>query len=180
MSDLLTSSHGVYVPGLLIFHPDLSAAALLTWVRLRSLAWYGWETPPITLPELAAQLGLHPGRLARHLAQLNDIGALAMRDAGHKKVILSFPEEPILLPIPYQNADSYTSPTHPNLPRDNNVAPASYFPSRILGYLSYDDEQDPLYIEHDRGQLESIEAETAGKSSQLSLCAPAQPTFVGK
>jgi hypothetical protein len=39
MRHALEPPHGVYLPSQLIFHPGLTAAALLTWLQLRSLAW---------------------------------------------------------------------------------------------------------------------------------------------
>ena len=81
---------GIFVPTHIIFHPELPAAVLLTWIKLRSLAWDRWETPPISLPQLAAYVGIHPARLNRHLAHLQEISALLYRNADREKVVISF------------------------------------------------------------------------------------------
>jgi len=177
---LLPPPAGVYLPPQLIFHPGLTAASLLTWVRLRSLAPDGWETPPLSLPVLAAQLGLHPARLARHLARLQELGALGWRDEGSGVVTLCFPEEPILLPIPYHALESDPSPTPARLPSIEHGTPASYFPSRILGYISYDDENDPLYLDLDQDLSGSAGPQPLGEFSRLPIRKPAEHTFVGK
>ena len=172
--------HGVFVPGQLISHPRLTAAALATWVQLRSLAWDGWSTPPITLPELAAQLGLHPGRLSRHLALLQDVEALTWRDAGSGRLILSFPQQPILLPIPYQDVGSYPYPADTRRLPNDHPGLVSYFPSRILGYLSYEDDHDPLYIDDGLDLPKRVEPVLNREFSRWALCAPAEHSLAGE
>jgi hypothetical protein len=154
-------SQGVLVPSHLIFHSELPAPVLVTWIQLRCLAWEGRTTPPMKIPEFAAFLGIHPSRFYKHLCHLRDISALSWRSAGHEKIIISFLEEQT------SKDENLANMHHPigssNLyPADQvKPAPASYFPFRILGYLSYDDdEMDPLYID------ESIEAGSGTRDDQ--------------
>jgi hypothetical protein len=70
---------------------------------------------------------------------------LSYRQAGREKIIISFPEEPPHMPgtqILTQNTKSMA----PVELKDNDSAElAAYFPSKILGYLSYDDEEASLF-----------------------------------
>jgi hypothetical protein len=137
-------SRGIYVPTHLIFHPDLPPAVLRTWMQLRCLAWTGWTTPPMTVSELAAHLGIHTSRLYRHLAQLKDNSALSWHITTQGKFIISFPEEPA---ISRENGTDTRKPAGSAIPtaKDQETpATPSYFPDRILGYLSYQDD-DPIF-----------------------------------
>ena len=160
---------GIFVPTQLIFHPELPATVLLTWIQLRCLAWEGWVTPPLTLAEIAAQLGIHPARLNRHLAQLQELSALSCRMTDHGIMTITFPDEPAFLPGKREEVRK------PSLTRISSAmdepAPAisSYIPTRILGYLSYDeDEEDFLYpVKYPQ--------EHARELSTLTICVPAEP-----
>jgi hypothetical protein len=120
----------------MIFHPQLPSAVVVTWIKLRSLAWKGWVTPPFSIPELASLTGIHPARLNRHLSQLQDISALSWRTIGNGKIILSFPEEPTAIPekqtLPSNVSDTLTR----NSTQQGSAESPSYFPNQILGYLS--------------------------------------------
>jgi hypothetical protein len=140
---------GIFVPTDLIFHADLPPAPLRTWMQLRCLAWRGWSTPPMSLSEIAAQLGLHPSRLSKHLAQLSDDSALSYRRVGHGKIIITFPDQPAFTPQSGNATPDKARDITVNSADRVTTLPSSYFPRRILGYLSYeeDDEEDLLMTE---------------------------------
>lgn len=133
---------GIFIPNEIIFNTQLSPAVILTWIQLRCLAWDGGTTPPLSIPELASLLGIHPNRLSRHLYQLHDISALSWRIANHIKVTISFPE------IPAPDVEHFETTRHPadsgllsGLDR-GTPAPHSYFPRQIMGYLSNQEGMD--------------------------------------
>jgi hypothetical protein len=133
---------GIFIPTRLIFHPELPAAALVTWIQLCCLAWRGWHAPPFSLPELASLTGIHPARLERHLSQLEAISALSLHPTGDGKLIISFPEHP---GIPSKSVLGMQTPDITPTPNTNTAELAgspSYFPRRILGYISYAEEQE--------------------------------------
>ncbi len=171
---------GIFVPTTMIFNSDLPAAVLVSWIQLRCLAWRGWATPPYSIPELAALLGIHPNRLEKHLAHLKDISALSYRHS-QGKLILSFPESPGItdedLPL-VQNP--FTSPLRTMAEREIHP-PTSYFPAKILGYISYEeDEKDPLYVEPDQPVLERFPAEQAHEFSKPALSRQVEHSLVAK
>lgn len=134
---------GIFIPTRMIFYPDLPSAVLVTWIKLRSLAWDGWVTPPLTISELASLIGIHPDRLDRHLSNLQDISALACRSDGYGKILVSFPEEPHVA-TENRAEDRNLSDSTPLISEAQaSFDPRSYFPDRILGYLSFQDEQEP-------------------------------------
>jgi len=144
---------GIFVPTRIIFDTQLPSAVLVTWIQLRCLAWRGCATPPFSIPELASLIGIHPARLQKHLAQLQDDSALACQSAQDGKLILSFPEEPPT------KTEQQNEPAHipdlvtPNSPPRTSPETSSYFPDRILGYISYQEEQEPVEITNDLEQL---------------------------
>ena len=163
---------GVFVPTQIVFHPELPSAVLVTWIRLRSLAWKSWDTPPMNLPRLAAQLGIHPARLNRHLAMLQELSALSYRTEGQEKIIISFPEEPIVFQEALMVARVDTRPTMVHPSYEAPAATASYFPTRIMGYISYDDEE----IQSTEGER----AEQVEEPASLATCAQQEPAFLAK
>jgi hypothetical protein len=136
MAHSLLPPRGIFIPTSIIFNAQLPTAVILTWIRLRSLAWHGWSTPAWSIPELASLLGIHPNRLSSHLYQLREINSLSWRTTHNDKVILSFPEEPApsmkhLEIAQHFSADGFANPVPRDIPEKN-----SYFPPRIMGYLS--------------------------------------------
>ena len=146
----------------MIFHSQLPAAVLVTWIQLRCLAWKGWHTPALSIPELASLTGIHPARFQRHLSQLQSISALSIHITGDGKFILSFPEESF---VREQNEVKNQNPVTSFLPNSAHTEmpdQSSYFPDQILGYLSYPEEQEQSTIpEHSlNGDAVRVEAET--------------------
>jgi hypothetical protein len=142
MNHTLLPERGIFVPTQMIFNSQLPSVVLVTWLQLRCLAWRGWDTPPMSIPELASFIGIHPARLNRHLAQLQDNSALACRTTGDGKLILSFPA------VKSANADN--PPLSPGLSgapglnskdRESSKS-SSYFPTQIMGYLSFQKDRD--------------------------------------
>jgi hypothetical protein len=166
------SPRGVFVPTPLIFNPQLPNAALVSWIKLRSLARRGFATPAMSLPELAAQLGIHVTRLSKHLAQLQDLSVLAIREAGHEKIILTFPQETTSLQNPQTEPQDSSKIAQNSIQAREGVLQNSYFPKRILGYLSYDDEQDPFGIENDSDRTGSTVKEATGDYLKLIIRKP--------
>jgi hypothetical protein len=133
---------GIFVPTQMIFNTQLPSAVLVTWIQLRCLAWSGWVTPPLCISELAAIIGIHPARLHRHLSQLQDISALSWRTTRDGKLILSFPEDQTI-----KTENQAVTPIDPssvilNSQNPKALDPPSYFPAHILGYLSFQEDQD--------------------------------------
>ena len=153
MNHSLLPPRGIFVPTQMIFNTQLPTAVLVTWIQLRCLAWRGWSTPPFSLPELASLIGIHPARLQRHLAELQDISTLVCRSAEDGKLILSFPEEPPA-ETKHQTATTHI-PESVSLNSHTRTSSetTSYFPDRILGYISYQEEQEPVEITNDLEQI---------------------------
>lgn len=172
---------GVFIPSQLIFHPELPPAMLVTWIQLRSLAREGLATSPLSMSQLAAQLGIHPARLYKHMAHLQEIAALSWQAGAGEKIIISFPAQPV--PVEEQAPIAAHQPisTSPKPMLKVNAAPANYFPARILGYISYeDDEMDPLQVELDMEDSAGIERGRPINISKLAACRPAEPAFAAK
>ncbi len=172
---------GVFVPSQLIFHPELPSAVLVSWIKLRSLAWRGFATPPLSLPELASQLGIHPARLARHLAQLQQISALELRQALQDKLILSFPEE-ASLPAKNPIQAMISAPPMAASPEKHDMPEfSSYFPSRILGYISYDDDdEEPLLVGEANPAAAEESIKPAQKMPEFTLCTSPEHHYLPK
>jgi hypothetical protein len=142
MTSALLPPRGIFIPTHMIFNPQLPPAVLVTWIQLRCLAWRGWDTPPFSISELATLIGIHPNRLHKHLSHLKDISALSWRTAGHGKLILSFPEEPSAKPEKHAVPSNFPDTRIQNSEIQELPDSPSYFPSRILGYLSFQEDQE--------------------------------------
>jgi hypothetical protein len=158
----LLPERGIFVPVSMIFQSELPAAVLLTWIQLRCLAWKGWHTPAFSIPELASLTGIHPARFQRHLSQLQTISALSIHITSDGKLILAFPEEPL---VREQNEVKNQNPVtsiHPNSEYPEMPDQSSYFPDQILGYISYPKEQEqssnPKYSQN--GEAVKLEVES--------------------
>ena len=138
----LLPERGIFVPKSMIFHPQLPAAMLVTWIRLRCLAWKGWHTPAFSIPELASLIGIHPARFQRHLSQLQTISALSIHITGGGKLILYFPEQPFVREENDVKTHHLAPSTHSTSEHPESPDQSSYFPDQILGYISYPKEQE--------------------------------------
>jgi hypothetical protein len=172
---------GVFVPTPLIFHPELTPAMLVTWIQLRSLAGEDSFMAPVSLSQLAARLGIHPSRLNKHMARLREISALSWSAVGPEKIIISFPKkigvrQEDLVTIPGRLSTSISNP--PQLAKEPQP---SYFPARILGYLSYDDdEHDPLQLEGEIDDRQRTHAHQPLDLPRLVICQPGETVFASK
>jgi len=140
----LLPPRGVFVPTDMIFHSQLPSAVLVTWIQLRCLASDGLVTPPFSISELAALIGIHPARLHRHLSQLEDISALSWHTEKNGKLIITFPQESFHAPNPPVETPAVSIHTILHTLNTSSATYASYFPARILGYLSYDEDEYEL------------------------------------
>jgi hypothetical protein len=131
---------GVFVPTSMLFHSELPSSVLLTWIQLRALAWRGWSTPPMSLPEFASLLGIHPSRLEKHLDHLQSVSALKLRSINSGKLVVSFPQQPPASPEEQPQPLVLSTSSVTNLPLRESSELASYFPHQILGYLTPDDQ----------------------------------------
>ena len=144
MTHSLLPPRGIFVPTHMIFNHDLPSAVLVTWIQLRCLAWDSWVTPPLSISELAALTGIHPARLHRHVSQLQSISALSWRSAEQGKIILSFPEDPIVESRNHVESQNLGSSSFLNSEVREAPDPPSYFPPQILGYLSFQEDEEEL------------------------------------
>jgi hypothetical protein len=136
MTPSLLPPRGIFIPTHMIFNPQLPTAVLFTWIQLRSLAWAGWVTPPLSISELAALIAIHPVRLIKHLSQLQDISSLSCRTTGQGKIVVAFPEEPTVI------SENHARSIYLSSKNQESLDPPSYFPTQILGYLSLQEDQD--------------------------------------
>ena len=94
------------------------------------------------------------------MAQLQDISALSWRTTSQGKVILSFPKEPTVKADNLNDDQNYTAFTILNTKDRKTPVPSSYFPTKILGYLSFDDDEERLpHLQEDTTNLEALECE---------------------
>src|SRR4030042_5903974 len=138
----LLPPRGVFVPTYIIFHPELPSAVLTTWIKLRCLAWDGWATTPLSLSELASLIGIHPARLQKHLSQLQGISTLSCRIERNGKIIVSFPESPSIKRDPIAGPVDFPASPVPDSRNSELPVPNSYYPARVMGYLSFDEDQE--------------------------------------
>jgi hypothetical protein len=172
MTQPCLSPRGVFVPTQIIFHPELPSTVLVTWIKLRSLAWKGWVTPPMNLSQLASHLGIHPARLKRHLAMLQELATLSVRDVEQDKISISFPENPSQIPEK-PSVDHNSKPMAPVHMKDQDSAElAVYFPTKILGYLSYEEDEEGSIFPAE------ISLEPAKKLLKPTLCPEEAPIFI--
>ena len=164
ISPPLLPPRGIFIPTRLIFHPQLPPAVLLTWIQLRCLAWDGWSVPPLTIPELASLLDIHPPRLNRHLSLLRSISALRWRSTWQGTITISFSDEPSDKPENQPGSPNFKNSKVLNSTNSESLDPRSYFPQRILGYLSYQEDQEGFLTRErpeDLGNFEDLKSELA-------------------
>ena len=142
MLPALLPPRGIFIPTQTIFHLKLPPSVLLTWIQLRSLAWDGCVTPPLRIQELTQITGKNQATLLNILSRLKSISSLDWCSTGNGRIIISFPDE--LSDKPKRSVDILNLP---DFKVDNSETrkvpePAFYFPAKILGYLSYQEDDD--------------------------------------
>jgi len=173
--------HGVFIPGYLIFHPELPTAVLVTWIQLRSLAGDSRRMPSTSLPDLASKLGIHPNRLYRHMSSLQELSALSLYEMNQGKFVISFPEQPSHLQKGEPRVKEGIEQPFLDSKRSIQPAPSSYFPARILGYLSFEDnDKDPLHMEQDQEILRRENIQETSELSKFVTCRPVEHALVAK
>jgi hypothetical protein len=163
----LLPPRGVFIPTHMVYNSQLPPALLVTWIQLRGLAWDGWVTPSLSMQELATLTGKRQATLYRHMSQLRHLGALSWHTTESGLIIVSFFDEPpkerrsmsdqSMIPTSKIPAANILDSTISRLPD-----PSSYFPARILGYLSFQEDlevfpdlEDPKDMEYARRKGES-------------------------
>jgi len=138
----MPAPQGIIIPTHLIYQPHLPPAILLTWVRLNCLAGDSRLTPALSIQQLVQLTGKSQVTIFRHLSQLKSISALDWRTNADGRIIISFPDD--LYFKPEQQAGSLLFNDSTNLNTEISELPgfSSYFPPRILGYLSYQEDPD--------------------------------------
>ncbi len=133
---------GIFIPTYLIYHPHVPPAILVTWVRLHCMVRNGSATRPLSIHQLTRVMGKSQATFIRHISQLKSKSALDWRFTGDGRIIISFPDD--LYFKPEQQAGSLFFNDSTNLNTENSELPgfSSYFPPRILGYLSYQEDPD--------------------------------------
>jgi hypothetical protein len=163
---------GIFIPTRIIFHTELPSMVLVTWIKLRSLAWKGWENPPMSLPQLAAHLGIHPARLTRHMAMLQELSTLSYREASGDKITISFPEDSSHMPGTQFINQNNQPKASARMKEQDPAELAAYFPTRILGYLSYENDEEGCLLPTE------VKAEPAKNLSNLTLCTEEEPVII--
>jgi predicted DNA-binding transcriptional regulator AlpA len=125
----------------MIFNLQFPPAVLVTSIQLRCLAWGSRVTPAFSMQELSQITGKSKATLYMRLSQLKSLTSLQWRSIGRGKMIVSFPEEPADMSEQKAVPPNIPNSTILNSKNSELPDPASYFPHRILGYLSYQEDQ---------------------------------------
>jgi hypothetical protein len=141
MATPMIPTPGIFIPTQMIFHPQLPPAVRVTWIQLRYLVRDGRDTSSLSIRELIKITGKSQATLYRHMSQLRRLSILLWHSTARGSIILFFPDESSEMPEsrsePPDNPNSKCQKTESSELPD----PYSYFPARILGYLSY--QEDP-------------------------------------
>jgi alpha-amylase/alpha-mannosidase (GH57 family) len=126
----------------MIFNLTLPPAVILTWMQMRALAWDGWVTPAFSIQDLETITGKSHQTLSKHLSMLRKMNLLQWRSISQRKIIISFSKEQSTEPEIKPTYCRAAATTILNTSSLEHADPPSYFPSSILGYLSYQEGQD--------------------------------------
>ncbi len=128
----------IFVPTAILYNKELPAAVALTWIQLRGLAWDGWITPPLPLQAILKLTHKSKSTLYSHLALLELKTNLRYHFTPAHLLVIAFPEQRSPGGDCARKAEQ-ASPTAPPEPDEAD----SYFPRRIMGYISYEDDEEP-------------------------------------
>ena len=142
MAQSLLPPRGIFIPTRMIFNPQLPPAVLSTWIQLRCLAWSGWVTPSLSMQELTKITGKSQATIYGHMSLLRSLSALQWRSTGQGTIIVSFPEEPSDKPIYRSRPPNFQDSKILNSIKTELPDPPSYFPAQILGYLSFQEDEE--------------------------------------
>jgi len=131
---------GVFIPTTIIFNRILPPKVLFTWIQLCALAWDGGSVSGFTIQELALITGKSRTMIHRHLTQLSQSSTLQWSSAERGKVNLTFSgwSTPQTQPLKASCIFPASTMHHPG--NQSLSQSPSYFPTRILGYLSFEDD----------------------------------------
>lgn len=137
----LLPPHGVFIPTKMIFYPQLPPSVLFTWIQLFCQAWDGGITPPLSIQQLVQITGRNQATLYRHLSWLKSTSALRWCSSSDGRIIISFHDNLIEKSKPSVRFPSLIETNATNSNNRDISRPANYFPPKILGYLSYQEDQ---------------------------------------
>lgn len=132
----------ISIPASLLFKPEFPAGVLLTLIQLVALSASDSASSSLSLQELSELTGKSQRTLSRHIHQLVSSNGLALRSLGQGRFSVFFPDAPshqAIYPLIHQ-AHSFSGHPHPHDPKYPEFN--SYFPEKIMGYISYQDDQD--------------------------------------
>jgi len=127
----------VFIPSGMIFDPDLPPTVRMTCIRLYTLSRNPHIIPNIHLKELAALLGKSRRTLLRHLSMLQARSYLEWHSDGKGGITLLFKLREDEIPV-YDPGIEEAELARNNPSKFPEHRP--YFPNRIMGYISYEDE----------------------------------------
>lgn len=132
---------GVFIPTRMIFNPQLPPSVLFTWIQLFCQAWDGRITPPLSIQQLVQITGRNQATLYRHLSRLKSTSALRWCFSSDGRIIFSFYDNLTVKSKPSVRFPSLIETNAANSYNQDISQPANYFPPKILGYLSYQEDQ---------------------------------------
>jgi len=127
----------VFIPSGMIFDPDLPPTVRMTCIRLYTLTRNPRIIPGLQLGELATLLGKSRSTLLRHLSILQARSYLVWHSDGKGGITLQFKSGEDEIPVHKPGIEET------ELARENQSKfpeHRQYFPPRIMGYISYEDE----------------------------------------
>lgn len=114
------------------------------------------------MQELTALTGKSQARLYRHMSQLRHLAALSWRSTGQGSIIVSFADEPSEQNMPNKKPPSIPDSKILDSKNLELPYPRSYFPSQILGYLSFEEDEEGFQnAKEDSTNLKAEEGEEA-------------------
>lgn len=137
MTRPLLPPRGIFIPTQMIFLPQLHPAVRLTCLQLFSLAWDGRVTPALSMQDLVKITRKSQSTLYRHMLLLRSIAVVNWYSTQHGTFIISFPDNPTYKPEYHPEISNIPSSRVQNSENTDKFKLSSYFPPRILGYLTY-------------------------------------------
>jgi len=137
----LLPPRGIFLRTTMIFNPRLPPSVLFTWIQLFCQAWEGRITPPLSIQQLVQITGRNQATLYRHLSRLKSTSALRWRSNSDGRIIISFHDNLTEKSKPMVGFPSLKDSNPTNSYNRDISHLANYFPPKILGYLSYQEDQ---------------------------------------
>jgi len=127
----------VFIPSGMIFDPDLPPTVRMTCIKLYTLTRNPRIIPGLQSGELATLLGKSRRTLFRHLSMLQARSYLEWHSDGKGGITLLFKSGEDEIPVhdPAIEGAEYARNNPSKYPEHQ-----PYFPKRIMGYISYEDD----------------------------------------